>query len=106
MNYTTGINEWPPAVQIIGKDILWFHGIIFPAMLLSLNLQFPKLILVHIHILDFNGRKMSKSLSNTVDTNKLIEITSTDTFRWFLLQNKIGKDINADTDKFINHIRC
>jgi len=102
MNYITGINDWPPSVQIIGKDILWFHGIIFPAMLLSLNLQIPNLILVHGHILDSSGRKMSKSLSNTIDSNKLIEITSTDTFRWFLLQNKIGKDINVDTDKFIN----
>lgn len=76
---------WPADVQIIGKDILRFHSVIWPAMLLSLGLELPKTIFVHGFI-TANGQKMSKSLGNVVDPFELVKKYGTDAVRYFLLR--------------------
>lgn len=76
---------WPADVHLVGKDILRFHAIIWPAMLLSAKLPLPKTILVHGHILS-GGQKMSKSLGNVIDPFSLIEKYGVDAVRYFLLK--------------------
>jgi len=76
---------WPSDVHVIGKDILRFHAVYWPAMLLSAGLELPKKILVHGHILS-GGRKMSKSLGNVIDPIKLIDHWGVDPVRYYLLR--------------------
>ena len=95
-NYITGIgygpekNEnfnkfWPADLHVIGKDILRFHAIIWPAMLLSAKLPLPKRIFVHGFILS-GGRRMSKTLGNVIDPFDLVERYGTDAVRYYLLR--------------------
>lgn len=77
---------WPATVQFVGKDILRFHAIIWPAMLLGLGLPLPKTLCSHGHILS-NGQKMSKSLGNVVDPLKVLEKHGRDAFRYFFLRH-------------------
>ena len=76
---------WPADVQVIGKDILRFHSIIWPAMLKVIGLPWPKQMLVHGHIL-VEGRKMSKSIGNVVDPIELIDKWGADAVRYYLLK--------------------
>lgn len=76
---------WPADVHCIGKDILRFHSLLWPAMLLSLGLKLPKVILVHGY-LTFNRQKMSKSLGNVINPFELIEKYGTDAVRYYLLR--------------------
>lgn len=81
------INEWwPAAVQIVGKDILRFHSIIWPAMLLGLGLPLPKRIMTHGFILA-DGQKMSKSIGNVIDPMEVLEKRGLDAFRYFFLRH-------------------
>ncbi|MBF1028314.1 MAG: methionine--tRNA ligase [Candidatus Saccharibacteria bacterium] len=73
---------WPANVQVVGKDILRFHAIIWPAILMALGLPLPKQILVHGHI-GFDGKKMSKSLGNVVSPNEVIDTYGADAFRYY-----------------------
>jgi len=93
-NYITGLgfglknNEnfkkfWPAEVHVIGKDIIRFHAIIWPAMLLSAGLPLPKKILVHGFITS-GGKKMSKSLGNTIDPMEFGNKYDTESLRYFL----------------------
>ncbi len=76
---------WPANVHCIGKDILKFHGAIWPGMILSLGLLLPKTILVHGFI-TVSGQKMSKSLGNVIDPFELVKRYGTDPVRYFLLR--------------------
>jgi methionyl-tRNA synthetase len=76
---------WPPTVQCIGKDIFRFHSLIWPVMLLALDMPRPENILVHGFITS-NGQKMSKSIGNVVDPFDLIEKYGADAVRYFLLR--------------------
>jgi len=76
---------WPADVHCIGKDILKFHALIWPAMLLSLGIDLPKKIFVHGFISVY-GEKMSKSLGNVVDPVELINKYGTDPLRYYLLR--------------------
>ncbi|MBQ6375653.1 methionine--tRNA ligase [Candidatus Saccharibacteria bacterium] len=81
------INEWWPALaQFVGKDILRFHTIIWPAMLLGLGLPLPKTIVSHGFILA-NGQKMSKSIGNVVDPMEVIRKHGIDAFRYYFLKH-------------------
>lgn len=83
-----GIKNWekhPADIHVVGKDILRFHAIIWPAMLLSAKLPLPKTIFVHGHILS-DGQKMSKSLGNVVDPFELVKKYGADAVRYFLLR--------------------
>ncbi|MCH8741791.1 methionine--tRNA ligase [Patescibacteria group bacterium] len=76
---------WPADVHCIGKDILKFHGAIWPGMLLSLGLPLPKTIFVHGFI-TVDGQKMSKSLGNIINPFELVRKYGTDSVRYFLLR--------------------
>lgn len=73
---------WPASVQVVGKDILRFHAIIWPAILMALDLPLPQTLLVHGHI-SADGKKMSKSVGNVVDPNDVIEQYGLDAFRYY-----------------------
>jgi methionyl-tRNA synthetase len=76
---------WPADVHCIGKDIVKFHAIYWPAMLLSAKLDLPKIIFVHGFI-NVAGQKMSKSLGNVVDPFELVRKYGADAVRYFLLR--------------------
>ena len=76
---------WPADVHCIGKDILKFHALFWPAMLLSIGIDLPKKLFVHGFI-TVNGQKMSKSLGNVIDPFELVEKYGTDAVRYFLLR--------------------
>ncbi|MBQ3310422.1 methionine--tRNA ligase [Candidatus Saccharibacteria bacterium] len=73
---------WPANVQFVGKDILRFHAIIWPAMLLGLGLPLPKVILSHGFVLS-DGQKMAKSLGNVVDPLDVLKRHGLDAFRYY-----------------------
>ena len=73
---------WPAKVQIVGKDILRFHAIIWPAMLLALDLPLPEKLMVHGFI-NVDGAKMSKSLGNVVSPLEIIDNYGADAFRYY-----------------------
>ncbi|MBI4160596.1 MAG: methionine--tRNA ligase, partial [Candidatus Yanofskybacteria bacterium] len=76
---------WPADAHVIGKDILRFHAIIWPAMLLSVGLGLPKSLLVHGFI-TVDGQKMSKTIGNVVDPLELVKKYGVDPVRYFLLR--------------------
>jgi len=87
-NYISAINfdrYWPADVHCVGKDILKFHALIWPAMLLSLGIDLPKKIFVHGFI-SVDGQKMSKSLGNVIDPIELINKYGVDAVRYYLLR--------------------
>jgi len=75
---------WPANVHIIGKDILWFHVVIWPCLLMSANIPLPKAVFAHGFVNDKEGKKMSKSVGNVVDPHDMLDKYSVDTFRWYL----------------------
>ena len=85
---------WPAAAQFVGKDILRFHAIIWPAMLIGLGLSLSKVLLSHGFILA-NGQKMSKSIGNVVDPIEVLEKHGLDAFRYYFLKHA---DTFADSD--------
>ncbi len=76
---------WPADVHCIGKDIMKFHTIFWPAMLLSAGLRLPKSIFVH-GFLNVDGQKMSKSLGNVIDPFELVKKYGVDAVRYYLLR--------------------
>jgi len=106
VNYLTianypNMSVWPPTVQVLGKDILKFHSVYWPALLMSLELQLPKKLLVHGHW-NVDNVKMSKSLGNVVDPNSLISKFSTDGVRYFLLREGVpASDCNFSEKSMI-----
>jgi len=76
---------WPADLHLIGKDILRFHALIWPGILLSLGLDLPKNLLVHGFI-SSGGHKMSKSLGNVINPFDIVEKYGTDALRYFLLK--------------------
>jgi methionyl-tRNA synthetase len=104
---------WPPAVHLMGKEILWFHAVIWPAMLHALGEPLPRLIYAHSHYTR-DGKKMSKSLGNFIDLetiraycawapNKDRLPVGVDALRWYLLtQGPIGAtDADFSHAKFV-----
>lgn len=98
-NYLTGdgypdsTNFWPADMHLIGKDILRFHSVYWPAFLMSAELPLPKKIFAHGMILTATGEKMSKSLKNTLDPFEQAEKYGRDAFRYFLLADTpFGQD--------------
>lgn len=77
---------WPADVEIVGKDIARFHAIIWPAMLLALDVGLPKRLMIHGFI-NVGGAKMSKSIGNVVSPLEIIENYGTDAFRYFFTRH-------------------
>jgi methionyl-tRNA synthetase len=77
---------WPAECHVIGKDIIWFHTVIWPAMLLSAGYPLPHQVYVHGFILDKDGRKMSKQLGNVVDPMEVVKEYSVDVLRFYFLR--------------------
>jgi methionyl-tRNA synthetase len=75
---------WPADLHVIGKDIIRFHAVYWPAMLMSAKLSLPKGLLVHGFI-SSGGRKMSKSIGNVIDPYEIINKYGVEAFRYFLL---------------------
>lgn len=76
---------WPADVHVIGKGIIRFHAVYWPAMLLSAGLELPRKIFVHDYV-TVEGQKMSKSLGNVVDPMQLLERYPVDAVRYFLIR--------------------
>lgn len=85
---------WPAHAQFVGKDILRFHAIIWPAMLLALDLPLPKTLVSHGMVLA-NGQKMSKSIGNVVDPLEVLDKHGLPAFRYYFLRHV---DTFSDSD--------
>ena len=95
---------WPADVHFVGKEIVRFHSIIWPAMLMSLNLPLPKKVYGHGWLL-LDGGKMSKSKGNVVDPYVLAQRFGVDALRFFLLRTfPFGADGNFSNESLINTI--
>ena len=124
LNYTTALgygtdeknmNFWPANIHLVGKDILRFHAIYWPAFLMSLNLPLPKHIAAH-GWWTRDGEKMSKSKGNVVNPKEVADAYGLDAFRYFLLREvPFGQDgdfsqkalldrINSDLGNLLNRI--
>lgn len=77
---------WPADVHVIGKGINWFHSVIWPALLMSAEIELPKTIWVHGY-LTFNGEKISKSLGNAINPNEIIQKYGVDPVRYSLVRD-------------------
>ena len=100
--YTYGSqnNFWPADLHLIAKDILWFHAIVWPAMLLAIEEETPKQIFAH-GFFTINGQKMSKTLGNVISPDQLVERYGTDGARYVLLAAfPFGEDGNFSWDLF------
>ena len=114
-NYTTALgflNDkyddydkfWPADVHFVGKEIVRFHSIIWPAMLMSMGMPLPKKVFGHGWLL-LDGGKMSKSKGNVVDPYLLAEKFGVDALRFFLLRTfPFGSDGNFSNEALINTI--
>jgi methionyl-tRNA synthetase len=102
-NYLTGLGYpdatpdmakfWPASLHLIGKDIVRFHAVYWPAFLMSAGLPLPKAVFGHGFLLSRDGAKMSKSAGNVVDPMALAERYGVDAFRYFLLREvSFGSD--------------
>ena len=104
-NYFENKNKfWPADVHIIGKDILRFHAVYWPAFLMAANLPLPKQVFGHGWILS-GEEKMSKSKGNILDPIELINDYGSDELRYYLMKEVIfGLDGNINLDNFRNTI--
>ena len=95
---------WPADVHMVAKDIMRFHAIIWPAMLMALELPLPKHLAVHGWI-TFNGQKMSKSLGNVIDPIVLGNRYGADAIRYHILREMpLGADSSFSNEIMINRI--
>jgi methionyl-tRNA synthetase len=78
---------WPATFHIVGKDILKFHTVFWPALLMAADLPIPEHVFVHGFLLGADGRKMSKSLGNVLDPFEVIDEYGTDALRFYLMRD-------------------
>lgn len=93
---------WPADVHVIGKDIVRFHAVYWPAFLMSAGIELPKRVFGH-GFLTAGGKKMSKSLGNVIDPFALLEEFGADAVRYYFLREvSFGSDGDYGREKFIN----
>jgi len=98
--------QWPPTVQIIGKDILRFHAVYWPCFLLAAGLPLPEQLFSH-GWWTIAGAKMSKSVGNVVDPNQIIDRYGADPFRYFLLREAtFGLDADFSEHALVRRINA
>ena len=98
INYVSGANgNWPADVHVVGKGINWFHSVIWPAILMSAEIDLPKKLLVHGY-LNVGGQKMSKSLGNVIDPIVLVDKYGVDAVRYALLRSSVFDDSDFSED--------
>jgi methionyl-tRNA synthetase len=91
---------WPPAYHLIGKDILKFHAVYWPALLMAAGLELPHHLFVHGYLL-MDGEKMSKSLGNVLDPFEVMERFGTDALRYYCFREvSFGQDGSVSTTGF------
>jgi methionyl-tRNA synthetase len=78
---------WPATYHVIGKDILKFHTVYWPALLMAAELALPRHVFVHGFLLGADGRKMSKSLGNVLDPFEVMDQYGTDALRFYLMRD-------------------
>ncbi|MDP1884487.1 MAG: methionine--tRNA ligase [Candidatus Moranbacteria bacterium] len=111
LNYLTGLgwngdlddipDEWPADVQLMGKDIIRVHATIWLVMLMHLDMELPKEIFVHGHILS-GGKKMSKTLGNAIAIEEMIGKFGTDGTRYLLLSaGPFGEDVDVTMERLV-----
>lgn len=109
LGYTTENHElfdkfWPADLHLVGKEIIRFHTIIWPAMLMALDLPLPKQVFGHGWLV-FDGEKMSKSRGNVVDPVVLCDRYGVDAIRYFLMREMpLGSDGNFSNEALFNRI--
>ncbi|KAJ8475954.1 hypothetical protein OPV22_019681 [Ensete ventricosum] len=97
---------WPASLHLIGKDILRFHAVYWPAMLLSAGLSVPNMVFGH-GFLTKDGMKMGKSLGNTLEPKDLVQRFGADAVRYFFLREvEFGNDGDYSEDRFINIVNA
>jgi methionyl-tRNA synthetase len=90
---------WPATYHIIGKDILKFHTVFWPALLMAADLELPHHVFVHGFLLGADGRKMSKSLGNVLDPFEVMGQYGTDALRFYLMRDvPFGSDGTVGMD--------
>ncbi len=95
---------WPADVQLVGKDILKFHAIIWPSLLMALGLRPPRRIFAHGWWMT-KGEKMSKSKGNVINPERLVKEYGSDPLRYFLLREvPFGEDGNFSLSLFIKRV--
>ena len=88
-----GFEKFWPALHLVGKDILRFHAVYWPAFLLAAGIELPRAIVAHGMWVDPNGRKMSKTLGNTIELDVLQKHFAVDAIRYFCLREMVfGQD--------------
>jgi methionyl-tRNA synthetase len=96
-----GKTIWQNAYHLIGKDIVWFHGVIWTAMLMALDIELPKQLIVHGFVTDEKGVKMSKSVGNVIDPFDLLKSFPADTLRAYVIR---FSNLDCDTKCGISSI--
>ncbi|MCW5718621.1 MAG: methionine--tRNA ligase, partial [Bauldia sp.] len=115
-NYITGVGFpddpdrfaqwWPADLHVIGKDIVRFHAVYWPAFLMSAGIPLPKRVFAHGFLFN-RGEKMSKSVGNVVDPIALIETYGRDQVRYFFLREvPFGQDGSYSIDAIVNRINA
>ena len=95
---------WPANIHVVGKDILRFHAIYWPAFLMAANIELPKKIYAH-GWWTVNGEKMSKSTGNVISPNQIINSYGLDQFKYFLLREvRFGQDGDFSEEALIKRV--
>ncbi|MCQ2752142.1 MAG: methionine--tRNA ligase [Coriobacteriales bacterium] len=93
-------NYWPADYHLVGKDIIRFHCVIWPAMLLAAGLPLPKHVSAHGFLMAADGSKMSKSKGNALYPNELIDIYGVDGYRYYFMSDVVfGNDANIGLER-------
>jgi methionyl-tRNA synthetase len=115
-NYITGLGYpdetelwqryWPADVHLIGKDVVRFHAVYWPAFLMSARVELPKTVYGHGFLLS-RGEKMSKSVGNVVDPLALSEVFGVDALRYFLMREvTFGQDGSYSAEAIVNRVNA
>ncbi|MBC2859425.1 methionine--tRNA ligase [Stappia sp. 28M-7] len=97
---------WPANLHVIGKDIVRFHAVYWPAFLMSAGIELPKRVFAHGFLFN-KGEKMSKSVGNVIDPFALIDHYGLDQVRYFLLREvPFGQDGNYSHEAIVNRINA